>query len=251
MTFVPMTTTGLRAMACACGPRAGGYARAAGGADDLAALTSTLCGLPGYREAARLGRDVLRTGSVQQVTSWVVDGYADVRSIIPLLPYVSRRQVEAIWTALDAALRLCDARAGGWQQPVLRSLATAIDIVGSPVAAVPLYAAATAVGSSGLLIEVVGVAVTGWIGGAMAAVVGLCEALKAMGFAERLRQIAYDIDREEQAATQPVSSVWDDYAWTGPTKPGATTTTTPGEGGAAVAAVGGLAGVFLLLKLLR
>jgi hypothetical protein len=204
----------------------------------------------------------LSAGNAAQLTAWAMLAYGSARAAsFGLLPAVSTRQVGAVFDGLEGLFSVCAPRAGGLRGDSLRALATAIEIVGSPVAAVPLYGVAAAVGGSGLLVEVVGVAVTGWIGGAMAAVVAICEVLLATGIPLQLRRVARELDAEEAASIPDIPPPTIDPifgllpgtigTWEGPIKTPPSSTTATGGGGAAIAGVAGIGlGLFLLKGLL-
>jgi hypothetical protein len=197
-------------------------------------------------------RNVLALDETEKLTAWVIQAYGLARSSsFGLLPAVSNSQVRAVFDSMDGLLALCDPRAAGIRGDSLRALATSLEIVGHPAAAVPLYAMATAVGASGLLIKVVGVAATAWIGGAIAAVVGVVQILLAVGIPAQLRKVASELDAEDNAPapTIPLPDGFQLPGWSGPIKPAPTSP--EGGGGAAIAGIGALGlGLFLLKGLL-
>ncbi len=244
--------------------RVAGYpSRAAGAAQSYEAVRATICSVPLWPELSSVGRAVLNAGSLKQLTFWVHDGYSEIRGWSGgVLPAVSRGNIASVFNAMDGFFAVCAPRAGGMRGDALRVLATSIEVVGSPAAAVPLYTVATAVGASGLLIEVVGVAVTGWIGVGMAAVVGMCEVLLALGLPTELRKIADEFDAEDSATATPTGptpaqiqqAIDLGIALPMPTRPGSVPVpdTTAGVGGGGALALLGGAGVlglgFLFLR---
>lgn len=150
---------------------------------------AAICSAPGMAEVMRLARELLAVVPLEEAAHTANELAASLGL------GVKRRDLEAVFDALDGVLSMCDARAAGWQADTLRGTATAIDVVSQ--AAPALHAAGVAIGASGLLVEVVGVAATATIGAVIVAVVGLCQILEATGVTDSMREAAAELDAEE------------------------------------------------------
>lgn len=178
-------SSAMRTTTADCGCRAAGVAT-------YQAAVAAVCSAPGMADVLRLTRELVRVMPLEEAAH----AANDMARHLGL--GVSRRELDAVFDALDGVLSMCDSRAAGWQADTLRGTAQAIDLVSG--AALPLHAAGLAIGASGLIAEVVGVAATGVIGGVIVAVVGLCQILEATGVTDSMRAAAAELDAEEAAA---------------------------------------------------